>query len=65
MLPTTQLDGLPEVGQLIGAMEHCTPSTKTALLEEQTVPFPLPKVEHLLVQQYLRGATGLPPSMWR
>jgi hypothetical protein len=49
-----------EFGQLIGAMEHCALSTSRSFLEEQTIPFPLPKVEPLLVQQYLRDATGFP-----
>ena len=60
MQPTTQRDGPLELGQLIGAMEHCATSTKPSLLEVQTIPFPLPKVEPLLVQQYLRDATGFP-----
>ena len=41
-------------------MEHCALSTSRSFLEEQTIPFPLPKVEPLLVQQYLRDATGFP-----
>jgi hypothetical protein len=60
VLPTTQLDGFPELAQFVGAMEHCAISTKPSFLEEQTIPFPLPKVEPLLVQQYLRDATGFP-----
>jgi hypothetical protein len=60
VLPTTQLDCPSELGQLIGAMEHCALSTSRSFLEEQTIPFPLPKGEPLLVQQYLRDATGFP-----
>ena len=52
----------PELGQLIGAMEHCALSTSRSFLEEQTIPFPLPKGEPLLVQQYLRDATRFPVS---
>ena len=60
MLPTTQLDGLPEVGQLIGAMEHCAPSTNPALLEGQIIPsLSLKAVPHF-VRQNLREATGFP-----
>ena len=38
MLPTTQLDGFPELAQFVGAMEHCAPSTKRPFLDEQTIP---------------------------
>jgi len=62
MLPTTQIDCPSELGQLIGAMEHCALSTSRSFLEEQTIPFPLPKGEPLLVQQYLRDATRFPVS---
>ena len=60
MLPAIQLDGPPELGQLIGAVEHCAPSTTRSVLEVQTIPFPSQKGEPRLVQQYLRNATGFP-----
>jgi hypothetical protein len=58
MLPTTQLDGFPELGQLVGAMEHCAMSTKPSLLDGQIIPSQSLKAEPYLVQQYLRDATG-------
>ena len=60
MLPTTQLDGPPELGQLIGPVEYCSPSTSRSVVEEQVLLFPSPKVEPLLVQQYLHDAKGFP-----
>jgi hypothetical protein len=39
-------------------MEHYATSTKPSLLEVQTIPFPSPKGEPRLVEQYLRNATG-------
>jgi len=53
-----------EIGQLIGAMEHWALSTSRSVLEVQIIPFPSPKGEPRLVQQYLRNATGFPaPAM--
>ena len=57
MLPTTQLDGFPELAQFVGAMEHCAPSTKRPFLDEQTIPSLSLKAAPHLVQQYLRDAT--------
>ena len=58
MLPTTQLDGFPELAQLVGVMGHCAPSTKRPFLEEQIIPSLSLKAEPYLVQQFLRDATG-------
>jgi hypothetical protein len=58
MLLTTQFDGPPELGQFVGAMGHCAPSTKRTFLNEQTIPSQSLKAEPYLVQQYLRNATG-------
>jgi hypothetical protein len=60
VLPTTQLDGFPELAQFVGAMEHCAPSTMRTFLEEHTIPSLSSKSAPHLVQQYLRYATGFP-----
>ena len=58
MLLTTQFDGPPELGQFVGAMGHCAPSTKRTFLDEQTVPSLSLKAAPQFVQQYLRDAAG-------
>jgi hypothetical protein len=58
VLPTTQLDCPSELGQLIGAMEHCAISTKPSFLEELTIPSLSLKAAPDIVQQYLREAAG-------
>jgi hypothetical protein len=60
VLPTTQLDGPPELGQLIGAMENCALSTSRSFLEEQTIPSLSLEAAPHLVRQSLRDATGFP-----